>query len=147
VLFFIIRYRYFIILNILSICCMNCGSGKMESSKQYGKVYYVYGDGSGNAYTVTLDSIVYSPISLEESSSGVYSGGQPWRKHISKEQWTALAALLDGALANTSLQQPQRTKGSSSIARFDEEGSPDGACIIKMGSKAQQEIEYFLHSL
>ncbi len=45
----------------------------------------VYTDQSNNSYTITETSVEYDPITPAESSSGTYSGGEPWKKKIDNE--------------------------------------------------------------
>ena len=45
----------------------------------------VYTDQNNNTYTITETSVEYDPITPAESSSGMYSGGEPWKKKIDNE--------------------------------------------------------------
>jgi hypothetical protein len=38
---------------------------------------YQYADGSANVYRIKPDSLEYIPVKPEESSTGMYSGGEP----------------------------------------------------------------------
>lgn len=44
-----------------------------------------YVDTNNNTYHITNDSIYFLPISAIESSTGEYSGGEPWSKKIDND--------------------------------------------------------------
>src|SRR5688572_2333421 len=55
---------------------------------------YIYIDGNNNTYTITSDSIKYDPITPKESSSGIYSGGDPKAVAITKEQFSKIESII-----------------------------------------------------
>ena len=59
---------------------------------------YLYIDGNNNDYKITSDSIVYSPVTSVESSSGEYSGGNPKSVKISAEQFLKIETLIKAIL-------------------------------------------------
>ena len=57
---------------------------------------YSYSDGSGNTYFITETTITYSPVTPLESSSGLYSGGEPANITIDKATFQNVVSLLEG---------------------------------------------------
>ena len=55
---------------------------------------YTYIDGNNNVYTIRQDSIFYSPIKPQESSSGIYNGGEPAKIKITTEQFAKIEAII-----------------------------------------------------
>ena len=55
---------------------------------------YTYIDGNNNVYTIRQDSIFYTPIKPQESSSGIYNGGEPAKIKITAEQFAKIEAII-----------------------------------------------------
>jgi hypothetical protein len=47
--------------------------------------FLTYIDKNNNTYKITESEVEYIPIKASESSSGMYSGGEPWKKKIDNE--------------------------------------------------------------
>lgn len=54
----------------------------------------VYIDGSNNKYTITKDKIDFVAVKKEQSSSGIYSGGENTSKRIKTKQFTKISSLI-----------------------------------------------------
>jgi hypothetical protein len=78
-------------------------------------VQYEYADGSANRYIITPTLLTYDPVKPEESSTGMYSGGEPAEVSLSKEEFEALQSLFDMAIANTAVHINDRIKTSGMI--------------------------------
>ena len=107
------------------------------------EAYYTYKDGNNNLYFISENEISYKPISLKESSSGSYSGGQPKTIKISQEQFRVINALFEQAFNDKSSHLENRIMGSSILTRK----APDKHCIIKPGSVLINNIETALKNL
>ena len=96
---------------------------------------YVYLDGSANRYLITSSSIVYDPITPEKSSTGMYSGGEPYTVNISEEQFDQLNSVFQKAIYNKVGQTELRGKGTGALVVQDK------TYIFEMNSAQKQEIE------
>ncbi|MDD3741493.1 MAG: hypothetical protein PHH30_09640, partial [Bacteroidales bacterium] len=50
-------------------------------------VKIIFADGNANTYKISQSTITYTPVTKEQSSSGIYSGGEAKIASISKEQF------------------------------------------------------------
>ena len=73
-MFIVMRIIIISVLTILSVSSIKAQNSTM-----------VYTDQNNNTYTITETSVEYDPITPAESSSGMYSGGEPWKKKIDNE--------------------------------------------------------------
>lgn len=101
--------------------------------------YYEYADGSANVYKLTGTTLEYDPIRPEESSTGTYSGGNPKTVTLTNAQADSLRVLMDKGFANTSVQIPDRVKGSGLIRIGD--GKDRKQCILVQGCAEIKTIE------
>lgn len=106
-----------LIINLLNISCMS------------NTTVYEYADGSANVYKLSPTTLEYIPVKKEESSTGMYSGGDPKTVTITKTQYQSLSKLLESALSNTSVHINDRMKTSGAILAID--GDKKKNCIIK----------------
>lgn len=80
-----------------------------------------YHDGSGNGFqferTSTAESVSYeySPVTREQSSSGMYSGGEPAQGTLDGEQVARLWKQLLQLQAETTLHIEERGKGTGAF--------------------------------
>lgn len=80
-----------------------------------------YSDGSANNYQVKQDTkegevyFEYIPVRPEQSSTGMYSGGDPRKGLLDKKQTAELENWLDKLEKETSLRAKDRIKGSGSF--------------------------------
>lgn len=111
---------------------------------------YEYADGAGNLYIINLKSIEYRPITKAQSSSGIYSGGQPQTVKIDSVQYQTISMMLDRALNLKSIQVGDgklgRAKGTGLISK-QTKNRPVQTQVIAMESLERREIEAFLHRL
>lgn len=81
-----------------------------------------YSDGSGNSYTFTRQEeggevrFQYDPVTPQESSSGIYSGGEPRSGQVSASDIGRLERWLQRLEMDTSVHTDARSKGTG---RFD----------------------------
>ncbi len=101
-------------------------------------ITYEYADGSANLYLLTETTLEYLPVKPEESSTGMYSGGDPKTVTVTPAEYNELKDLLDEALEKTSIHIPDRIKTSGMISRM---GSTKKQCIIKPYCEEMKAIE------
>ena len=124
---------YAILINLLNFSCMNKPS------------VYEYADGSGNAYKIQPSSLEYIPVKKEESSSGIYSGGEAKTVTINAEQYKNISILLESAMNNTAIHINDRVLMSGVIRAISSENTR--SCIIKPGSDELSKIEDALKNI
>lgn len=113
-------------------------------------VLYTYSDGSGNTYRIGAASIKYDPVMPMESSSGIYSGGDPVDIAISAEQRQQLIDLFELAFKNRTFRIDKRTLGSAEIRRtiINEDSEEEvKQVIIAMRSPEKSKIESLMEQL
>ncbi len=99
----------------------------------------IFADGSGNQYTVTSAEksgearLVYNPVTPEQSSSGVYSGGTPADAQISAENTSELWRQVDALAQNTKRHAKGRSMGSGSFRTKTPAG--DTRFLMSMGAE------------
>lgn len=101
----------------------------------------MYADGSANRYEISSTELKYIPVKPEESSTGMYSGGEPAQIALSNEQYSQLKNLFESALAQTDQHIPDRIKTSGLVAVGEYQA------ILKPGSALKAEIESKLKNL
>jgi len=97
-----------------------------------------YHDGSGNGFRVRRGAkdraarFEYEPVRPENSSTGMYSGGEPRKGRLSakaaEEMWGRVRALE----AQTALRAPSRDKGTGAF-RLEEPGKAGRDFLVKRG--------------
>jgi hypothetical protein len=105
---------------------------------------YEYADGNANVYVITPTELKYIPVTLEESSSGTYSGGEPKNIAITPAQFQTLEALFESALKNKDAHIANRVMMSGLVSRT---GSNKKQCILKPASEDIAAIEQALKSI
>ena len=100
-----------------------------------------YADGSANRYVITSTHVNYIPVKPEESSTGMYSGGEPATVAINAQQYAAMIALFEKALSQTDQQIPDRIKTSGLVAVGDKR------VILKPGSPILIQLEVELKKI
>ena len=121
---------YAILLNLLNFSCMNKAT------------VYEYADGNGNTYRIQASSLEYIPVKKEESSSGMYSGGEARTVAINAEQYRDISALIESALNNTGIHINDRVMMSGVVRAISSQNTR--SCIIKPGSDELIGIEQAL---
>ncbi|MBX2965682.1 MAG: hypothetical protein KF845_06010 [Cyclobacteriaceae bacterium] len=79
--------------------------------------HYNYADGNANQYFVTAFSLQYVPVKPEESSTGMYSGGEPAEIQLTQKQFNDLRQLFEKAISATSSHITDRVKMSGQVTR------------------------------
>lgn len=109
-----------------------------------------FADGSGNQYTITSDAadakahLVYTPMTPEHSSSGVYSGGSPADIQISAENTSELWRRVSALQNDPSQHSEARSMGTGTFRTKNAEG--EARFLIRMGAKLN-DFTSFLTSL
>jgi hypothetical protein len=106
---------------------------------------YEYGDGSANRYTITATTLTYDPVKPEESSTGMYSGGDPAEVALTPDQYNRLRDLFDAAINHTEIHISERIKTSGMITRTL--GTETSTVILKPQTAELEEIERVLRDL
>ncbi len=106
--------------------------------------HYEYSDGSANRYVITETSLEYIPVKPEESSTGMYSGGEPKLVSITSEQFSEVANLFETAFQNTSAHMSERPKMSGLISKT---GNASQQAILKPNSEEKNNIESALKAI
>jgi hypothetical protein len=63
----------------------------------------------------TPNTLEYDPVTPEESSTGMYSGGDPVTVSITSEQFESIRNLIHGAISNQAVHIKDRIKTSGAI--------------------------------
>lgn len=103
-------------------------------------VTFEYIDGNGNQYILKDDILEYIPIQPEYSSSGFYSGGEPFSEKLNPKQKQALEKLF---LESKSLPESQKElyhkKGSGLVV------IGQTSVLVKQNSSYQKKLELELN--
>lgn len=122
------------------ICSLTLLTACMHAQPQY-----TYADGSANHYVITDSSLQYIPVKPEESSTGMYSGGDPADVKLTKEQFESLKQLLEEAISATGNHIADRIKMSGAVTRIT--ASDTVTIILKPGAPEQDALESALKQL
>lgn len=101
-------YLFIIIITFFLISCKETTMNKI-----------IVSDGSGNTYTISKELIEYSPVRPENSSSGVYSGGEPFKKKISSSDYKKIEKAINTIYDTKAIRLSHRTMGSMQITRMN----------------------------
>jgi metal-dependent hydrolase (beta-lactamase superfamily II) len=107
--------------------------------------HYEYSDGNSNLYILTSTELKYIPVKPENSSSGVYDGGEAKTVTVTSNQFTELQTLLEKVLNQSSIHIENRVMMSGQIKRVDSNSKKQ--CIIKPGSPEIAQIEQALKNI
>lgn len=106
---------------------------------------YTYADGSANRYVITASSLQYLPVKPEESSTGMYSGGDPANVNLTEAQFKSVQQLLEKAISATDNHITDRIKMSGAVTRIT--ASDTVTIILKPGAPEQAALESALKQL
>jgi hypothetical protein len=104
---------------------------------------YRYVDGNGNSFDIRSNSIHYDPVTPLESSSGNYSGGEPFSFSINEQQFNQLEQVFKKSIANQQGQTKKRTKGTGTLVVLQHKT----IYIFETNSVQKKEIESALKSV
>lgn len=116
-----------------------------NQSQKQSNMILEYSDGNGNYYKITRDSIIYKPITKEMSSSGLYDGGEPAQKSITKDGFEKVYDEFEIIFKETSIHIKNRMKTSGHLV-IDRGRGNERKVIIK-SSEEQKKLEKLLKSL
>lgn len=103
---------------------------------------YQYADGSGNVYKIggkDSRTLSYSPVTPIESSSGVYSGGEPFEKTMTPREYENLIESLEAGFKATGSHIDKRKMMSGLVIR--KQGEEETKVILKPGCAELKAIE------
>ena len=100
-----------------------------------------YNDGNNNVWEIDYAAIQYKPVTKQESSSGLYSGGKNRNIVISPEQYSELQELAQAALNDKSAHIDNRKMGSALLI-FEGRG-----LILDMNASKKKSLDDFLRKL
>jgi len=98
-------------------------------------------DGNGNLYEIGPTLLFYKPVSAKQSSSGLYSGGEPAALALTGEMHSALRETIHKALAHKPDHISNREKGSYQIAISQER------IILRHGSPSAEALRITLERI
>lgn len=122
------------------LCSLTLLTACMQAQPQY-----TYADGSANRYIITASSLQYLPIKPEESSTGMYSGGDPANVNLTEAQFKSVQQLLEKAISATGNHITDRIKMSGAVTRTT--ASDTVTIILKPGVPEQAALESALKQL
>ncbi|MEM2146383.1 MAG: hypothetical protein QW279_13550 [Candidatus Jordarchaeaceae archaeon] len=112
--------------------------------EQVKRIYYV--DGSGNRYNLRLEEgkpvVKYEPVTPEMSSSGFYSGGEPFERNIDTKLFNQIAETATQAIKTKTDHINERIMGSG-LLTIEINNSKQKA-ILTPNSKIKQKLEKLL---
>ncbi|GIV37939.1 MAG: hypothetical protein KatS3mg032_2318 [Cyclobacteriaceae bacterium] len=100
---------------------------------------YEYADGNANRYILTAYYLEYFPVTPQESSSGIYHGGKPFKVRLTPAEYKSLQLLFEKALVDTACHIPSRTMMSGLIIKHH--AARTERVIIAPAASIRQEIE------
>jgi len=106
---------------------------------------YTYVDGSGNKYKLQNSKLTYIPLTPENSSSGTYSGGDPFVLELEKIDLIRLVDVFERALWSESDHSNKRRMGSGTL--FKTVGEDWKRIYLSYGSTSINEIDAILKSI
>ena len=109
------------------------------------KGMFVYHDGNGNKYTLLRNVFEYTPIKPAESSTGIYDGGNAFKKTLNAAQQKKLFNLFYKLVTDKTCYTTQNIKPNCSIILLEEEGNEE--FIIKANNKTNKRALIFLSKL
>lgn len=105
---------------------------------------YIYSDGNANTYKIFKDKVEYVPVAKENSSSGMYSGGEAKNIPLSSTQYDSLKIILEEAIAAKEFHSQKREKQSGLITKT---GKKKKQVILQPRSAIRHTLEEHLKTL
>jgi len=110
---------------------------KTQEIKPAKMTSYEYVDGNGNLYAINNTSVVYDPVTPEESSTGMYSGGEAYTAPLEQKQFDQIQATFNKVVENKNDQTDVRSKGTGTLIVLP----ANKTYIFKMDSPSKKEME------
>ncbi len=107
--------------------------------KEYTKITYL--DRNNCKLEITPTTISYIPITKAESSSGMFDGGEAWKKEIDNDVWFEINSQIKAHIENKKNILKQRAKPS--VAFVLEQGKKKKTVITSYNA----ELDEYLKSL
>lgn len=107
--------------------------------KEYTKITYI--DRNNCKLEITPTTISYIPITKAESSSGMFDGGEPWKKEIDNDVWFEINSQIKAHIENKKNILKERVKPS--VAFVLEQGKKKKTVIATYNA----ELDEYLKSL
>ncbi|MEM2047780.1 MAG: hypothetical protein QW566_05535 [Candidatus Jordarchaeales archaeon] len=108
-----------------------------------------YVDGSGNTYTLTLEGkkakVKYEPMTPETSSSGFYSGGEPFEKEMTDDELFNQIARIAMHAIRSSDRISKRVMGSGLL--IIEDANSKREAILASNSRIKEKLEELLRKI
>lgn len=98
---------------------------------------YEYVDGNGNLYAISNSSIVYDPVTPEESSTGMYSGGEAYTAPLEQKQFDQIEATFKKVIEHKEDISETRSMGTGTLIVLPSKKT----YIFKMNSSSKKEID------
>jgi hypothetical protein len=132
-----------ILISLSFLLSLGCLQGVFMTASED---YFIL-DGNANLYRINSTdlSIEYTPVRPEQSSSGLYSGGEYCKKTITTEQYSILSQKVQGIVHNKKLRIQDRVKGSFSITI--KKGKKEERFLIAKGGEEILALESYLKAL
>jgi hypothetical protein len=102
---------------------------------------YIYTDGNNNKYEVYKDRINYIPVTKENSSSGIYSGGEPKNITIDKNIYNQIQKLIKQTIKDKKYHLTSRIMGCGTISKNNK------TIFISRESKSLNNLETYLKEI
>lgn len=118
----------------------------VSAFKTNAQISFMYSDKNSNTYTIKETELKYDPVQKEESSSGMYSGGEPKIKIITPYELNKISVLFEEALSDSLSHEKGRKMGSGLFIRY-KKTKLDKKIIVKFDSEMQKKIEDLLRGL
>ncbi|MBI5540087.1 MAG: hypothetical protein HY951_08515 [Bacteroidia bacterium] len=103
----------------------------------------VYIDGSNNKYTITKDKVDFVAVKKEQSSSGIYSGGENTSKRIKPKQFTKINSLILNIETDSINHVSDRLMGCGTLYKANSK-TP---IYIAMNSLSKNNFESYLKKM
>ncbi len=110
------------------------------------QISFMYSDKNMNTYSIKETELKYDPTQKEESSSGLYNGGEPKIKIITPHELNKISVLFEEALSDSLSHEKGRQMGTGLFIRYNKT-KVDKKIIIKYDSEMQKKIEETLKGL
>jgi hypothetical protein len=107
---------------------------------------FIFSDGNANSYLIFADKIKFDPVTSGNSSSGVYTGGEPKTKNISKEDFQKIKDLFEKAF-NAKTDHTKARVMQSAVLIEKKGKKTQRQIILQPNSDHIDKIEEFLKTL